>query len=228
LPVSWRFLGVWVLFPLENLRYDLLMAGRPAKNGRPSFGERLALARQQAGLTQQQLAERLDVTQRVITYWEREPVALRAEQLAALADALGVTTERNDPWIRNGKPDAISRCHEAGKDGKFFKELGARLVELRRAQGLTQAQMAELLGISQQQVACCEKGQRRVSVDLLPQWARLLGVTMEELLGLEPQSARRGPTPKLQQQLERISRLPRAKQRIVMEMLDGVLSQAGQ
>lgn len=60
-------------------------AGRPTKNARPSFGERLALARQQAGLTQQQLADRLGTTQRVITYWEREPVALRADQLAALA-----------------------------------------------------------------------------------------------------------------------------------------------
>jgi len=38
-------------------RYDALMpAGRPTKNTRPSFGERLALARQHAGLTQQQLA----------------------------------------------------------------------------------------------------------------------------------------------------------------------------
>jgi len=75
-------------------RYDALMpAGRPTKNTRPSFGERLALARQQAGLTQQQLADRLGTTQRVITYWEREPVALRADQLAALADALAVSAD---------------------------------------------------------------------------------------------------------------------------------------
>jgi transcriptional regulator with XRE-family HTH domain len=115
----------------------------------------------------------------------------------------------------------------AEKDRGFFKELGARLVELRKAQGLTQAQLAQLLGISQQQVASCENGQRRVSIDLLPEWARLLGVTMEELLGVEPQPARRGPTPKLQQQLERINRLPRNQQRFVMQMLDAVLTQAG-
>jgi len=30
----------------------------------------------------------------------------------------------------------------------------------------------------------------------------------------------------LQRQIERLSRLPKAKQKVVMEMLDGVLSQA--
>jgi hypothetical protein len=37
----------------------------------------------------------------------------------------------------------------------------------------------------------------------------------------------RGPTPKLQQQLEHINRLPRSQQRFVMKMIDAVLTQAG-
>jgi transcriptional regulator with XRE-family HTH domain len=90
-------------------------AGRPAKQPRPSFGERLALARQQAGLTQLQLAEKLGTRQRVITHWEREPVALRADQLAALADALGVSTDylvgRNPP--RAGGTGPVGRARRA-------------------------------------------------------------------------------------------------------------------
>ena len=39
--------------------------------------------------------------------------------------------------------------------------------------------------------------------------------------------ARRGPAPKLQHQMERIARLPRTKQQLVIDMLDGVLAQAG-
>ena len=42
-----------------------------------------------AGLTQARLA----VTQPVVAYWGREPVALHVEQLAALADALAVTAD---------------------------------------------------------------------------------------------------------------------------------------
>jgi hypothetical protein len=38
-------------------------------------------------------------------------------------------------------------------------------------------------------------------------------------------AGKRGPTPKLQQQLERITRLPKGKQRFVMRMLDNVLQQ---
>ena len=116
----------------------------------------------------------------------------------------------------------------AEKGRKFFEELGAKLAELRKAQGLTQTQLAELLGISQQLVAAQESGERRIPVDILAETARLLGVSVEELVGVKPGPQRRGPAPRLQQQLERISRLPRAKQRLVMEMLDGVLNQAGQ
>jgi transcriptional regulator with XRE-family HTH domain len=65
--------------------------GRPTAKPRTKMGERIAQARQQAGLTQEQLAAKLGTSQRVVTYWEREPVALKAEQLASLADALAVT-----------------------------------------------------------------------------------------------------------------------------------------
>jgi transcriptional regulator with XRE-family HTH domain len=65
--------------------------GRPTTKARTPMGERIASAREQAGLTQKQLAEKLGTSQRVVTYWEREPVALKAEQLSALAEALGVS-----------------------------------------------------------------------------------------------------------------------------------------
>jgi transcriptional regulator with XRE-family HTH domain len=113
------------------------------------------------------------------------------------------------------------------KGRKFLQDVGKRLEELRKAQNLTQAQLAQLLGISQQLVAFYEGGHQRIPIDLLPEVARLLGVQVEQLLGLSAGAARRGPTPKFQQQPERINRLPRSKQRFVMEMLDAVLTQAG-
>jgi transcriptional regulator with XRE-family HTH domain len=93
-------------------------------------------------------------------------------------------------------------------------------------QGLTQAQLAESLGVSQQQVASFEVGRRRVPVSLLPTLARALAVSVETLLGQPPKAGKRGPAPKLQQHLERITQLPRAKQRFVLEMLETVLQQA--
>jgi len=47
---------------------------------------------------------------------------------------------------------------------------------------------------------------------------------MEELIGAPPAAAKkRGPTPKLQQQIERIQRLPKAQQRFVMQTLETLL-----
>jgi hypothetical protein len=37
---------------------------------------------------------------------------------------------------------------------------------------------------------------------------------------------KRGPAPQLQQKIERLTRLPKAQQRLVLQMLDGVLAQA--
>ncbi len=60
----------------------------------------------------------------------------------------------------------------------------------------------------------------------LPTIAKLLGVALEELIGETPKPGKRGPAPKLQQQMERIHQLPKARQKFVMEMIETVLSQA--
>lgn len=110
----------------------------------------------------------------------------------------------------------------------FFVELGARIARLRKDQGITQVQLAELLDTAQQTITAYESGRRRVPVSALPAIASVLGVSVEALIGEQPKAAgKRGPAPKLQQQMERITRLPKAQQRFVMQMLDTVLGQAG-
>ncbi|GAB6044382.1 hypothetical protein JCM17961_50720 [Endothiovibrio diazotrophicus] len=103
------------------------------------------------------------------------------------------------------------------------------MAELRKAQGITQIQMADALGVSQQTVNSYEVGRRRIPVSALPVLATLLATSIDALLLGESGKAtggKRGPTPKLQQQMERVSLLPRAKQKFVMEMIDTVLQQA--
>lgn len=109
----------------------------------------------------------------------------------------------------------------------FFKAMGARIAEARKGSNITQVQLAETMGVSQQTVASWEVGRRGVPVSVLPPLARTLGTTVEALIGEKSAPAKRGPTPKLQQQVERLARLPKTKQRVVMEMLEGLLAQAG-
>ena len=110
---------------------------------------------------------------------------------------------------------------------EFFKAMGLRIAQLRKDSSITQIQLAEIMGVSQQTVAAWEVGRRGVPVSSVPALARALGSTVEALVGEKTGPARRGPAPKLQQQIERITQLPKPKQRFVMEMLDTVLAQAG-
>jgi transcriptional regulator with XRE-family HTH domain len=115
----------------------------------------------------------------------------------------------------------------AGTDKVFYSRLGSRIAEARKAAGLTQAQLAEALGIAQQTMAHYEGGVSRIAVALMPTVAKTLGVSIEELVGETPKPGKRGPAPKIQRQLERITKLPKPQQRVVMQMLDGVLQQQG-
>lgn len=109
----------------------------------------------------------------------------------------------------------------------FFVELGARVAELRKAQSITQLQVAEALSVSQQTINSYEVGRRRIPVSALPALAKLLSVSIDELLGEGTTAAKkRGPMSKLQRQIERVNTLPRSKQRFVSEMIDTVLQQA--
>lgn len=96
-----------------------MTTGRPASKARTALGQRIAQARQAAGLTQQQLAKQVKVTQRVIAYWEREAVSLRAAQIDALADTLNVSA---DTLLRPGKP-APRSGGPTGKARHLFEQV---------------------------------------------------------------------------------------------------------
>lgn len=113
-------------------------------------------------------------------------------------------------------------------DKKFLQDLGSRIAARRKELGITQAELADSLQCSQQSVAQYESGTRRLPVSLLPELSRILGLTLDELLGTRsaPKQKKRGPPSKLEKQLEAIAALPRAKQRFVSDMLETMLESA--
>lgn len=109
----------------------------------------------------------------------------------------------------------------------FFIALGERIAQFRKARGITQVQLAETLGVSQQTIQAYEVGRRRIQVSTLPVVARTLSVSLEDLFGEADTAPRkRGPAPKWQKQIEAIAQLPRAKQQFVAQVLDSVIAQA--
>lgn len=70
---------------------DGTMAGRLTTKEAPPFGQRMAALRQQKGLTQQQLAERMQTTQKMIDYYERRSPNPTLDVMQKIAAALDVS-----------------------------------------------------------------------------------------------------------------------------------------
>lgn len=115
------------------------------------------------------------------------------------------------------------------EERSFFESMGQRIASLRREHGVTQVQLAEALSVSQQTMQSYEVGRRRIPVSALPLVAQTLSVSLEELFGQAKQAARskRGPASKLELHLQRISALPKPRQRAVIDVIEAMLAQQG-
>jgi transcriptional regulator with XRE-family HTH domain len=103
---------------------------------------------------------------------------------------------------------------------------GARLTELRLAAGLTQAQLAHLLDESQQNIAFWEHSEKPPRSDVLPKMAKILGSSVEELLGISPIADRKpGPVGKTQKIFEEVAKLPRSQQDKIIDIVSALLDQ---
>ena len=72
---------------------DDMPQGRPSSRPRPPFGQRLFDARQVLGLSQAEVAEKLEMKQAGYAAWERDHVALRPDQIRRLAEILNISVE---------------------------------------------------------------------------------------------------------------------------------------
>jgi len=94
-----------------GLMIENMKSGRPLKSRRSDFAVRLRALRETAGLSQSETARRLGIRQPSYALWETYNVALKPEQLVALADALGVSV---DQFFG----DAIKPSRRAGPAGR--------------------------------------------------------------------------------------------------------------
>jgi transcriptional regulator with XRE-family HTH domain len=104
---------------------------------------------------------------------------------------------------------------------------GARLVALRQAAGLSQAELAELVDEPQANIAYWERSEKPPRSDALPKLARVLGVSIEEVLGdaNPPVAHRAGPVGQVQKIFEEVRRLPRRQQQKVIDVVAALLEQ---
>lgn len=103
------------------------------------------------------------------------------------------------------------------EEREFFIALGERIARLRKEHGITQTQLAERLGVSQQTIQAYESGKRRIQVAAFPELARLLSTTLEELFGQQQETTvrKRGPAPKCSSNWKPSTNCPRASRNLL-------------
>ncbi len=87
------------------------------------------------------------------------------------------------------------------------KAMGAFIAALRKANGMTQKELAERLNVSDKSVSRWERGDGAPDLALIPVLAEVFGVTCDELLRGErrpPDAAPAGPDPKAEKQRQRL------------------------
>jgi len=126
-------------------------------------------------------------------------------------------TEQNRVYswpMKTGRPSKHSR-----------PAFGERLNSLREAAGLSQAQVADKLGIAQRTYSHWERRAVALRHDQLENLANALGITLAELVGApEAKSRGTGPAGKLRQVFERASKLPRDQQKHVLRVVEDALA----
>ncbi len=102
----------------------------------------------------------------------------------------------------------------------------AHLLKLRQAAGLSQNELAELVGERQSTIAFWETTDAPPRAEALPKLAKALGVTVEDILHVDgPPQKRPGPTGKAQRVLEEVSRLPRQQRDQIINVVSALLEQ---
>jgi transcriptional regulator with XRE-family HTH domain len=108
---------------------------------------------------------------------------------------------------------------------------GRRLAALRKARGMSQLGLADALHVKQPTVSYYESQDGTPQADVLTKLAKILGVTVDELLGT-PGHRRALPTDdpaaqRMWKKFQQLMELPEPDQKAVLHMLGGLVAMRG-
>jgi len=107
------------------------------------------------------------------------------------------------------------------------QSLGRRLARLRRERGLTQIEMAEMLGVAQPVVSDYERGELRLHGELIIKLTHILAISADELLGLDkPAHNEKLGDRRFIRRLKEIDRLNKRDQQALLRTIDAFLGRA--
>jgi transcriptional regulator with XRE-family HTH domain len=105
-------------------------------------------------------------------------------------------------------------------------DFGKRLSNLRRKADYTQVELASELGVTQRMISYYEGHSEYPPSNLLPVMAKILNVSSDELLGIQPPKKNRPPDTRLLRRMQQIEKLDTSTKRQVIQIMDTFIENA--
>ena len=103
------------------------------------------------------------------------------------------------------------------------ESFGKRLAGLRKAAGYSQYTLADAVGITNRMVAYYEGETNHPPTHLLPKLAQVLGVTTDQLLGIQKVKDVKQKDSRLWQRFAQVEKLPPRQRKKIVDILDAFL-----
>lgn len=123
--------------------------------------------------------------------------------------------------MENGFPVPTKPTYKVPVDDQ---SIGKRLQEIRRARGLTQAELGKKLAMSQGLVSGYERGRLRMSAGVVVAFAKALKVSSDEILGLKKGRQNGHFDWRFLRRLRKMRKLSRRDKEALTSMIDAFIS----
>lgn len=102
--------------------------------------------------------------------------------------------------------------------------VGERISSIRKERGLNQAALADLVGVSRKLVSDYETGRVRLYDEMVIRFAMALGVTTDNLLGVDIESSSSSqPSLRFTRRFKELEQLPEPKKKKILNTLDDLI-----
>lgn len=147
------------------------------------FHEKLKILRKKRGLTQQEVAEFLEMTQPVYQKWESGNRKPSYENLSMLACIFDVSLDYLLSEYSEISKERYLKLKKRKKEEEKKNLFSVRLKELRLQHGFSQEELAEQIGIKQNSYSDWENGKSKPNYEKLEKIADFFGVSLDWLFG---------------------------------------------
>lgn len=104
------------------------------------------------------------------------------------------------------------------------KNIGMTLTKIRKENGLTQKELAEMTGISQQQQSHYEKGNIHISAEMIARFSKALKVKSDRILNLEEEEINNSPLSlRFTKRVKELDSLPESKKKSILLVIDEMI-----